>query len=62
MIDAEVKRFMDEALVCAKKVLTERRETLDAIAAVLIEKETIEREAFERIVGSAHNGFKQAGA
>ncbi|MFY9462992.1 MAG: ATP-dependent zinc metalloprotease FtsH [Candidatus Sungiibacteriota bacterium] len=62
MIDAEVKRFMDEALVTAQNILTERRETLDAVAAVLIEKETLEREAFERIVGSAENGFKQAGA
>lgn len=62
VVDSEVKRLMDEALAVAKKVLTERREVLDAIAAVLIEKETIEREAFEKIVGSAHNGFKQAGA
>lgn len=50
MIDAEIKRLMDEAFDRAKKVLVKRRETLDAIAAVLIEKETIEREAFERIV------------
>jgi len=51
VVDSEVKRLMDEALATAKKILTERRETLDAIAAVLIEKETIEREAFEKIVG-----------
>jgi len=62
VVDSEVKRLMDEALATAKKILKERRETLDAIAAVLIEKETIEREAFEKIVGSATNGFKQAGA
>src|SRR3989338_1696813 len=50
MIDGEIKRLMDEAFERAKKVLTRRRETLDAIAAVLIEKETIEREAFNTIV------------
>ena len=50
MIDGEIKRLMDEAFERAKKVLPRRRETLDAIAAVLIEKETIEREAFNTIV------------
>lgn len=58
VVDAEVKRLMDDALTTATKIIRERRETLDAVAAVLIEKETIERDAFEKIVGSAHNGFK----
>ena len=54
-VDGEVKRLMNDALVTAKKVLTERRKILDAIAAVLIEKETIEREAFDKIVGKKTN-------
>ena len=50
VVDSEVKRLMDEALAAAKKILTERRDRLDAIAAVLMEKETIEREEFDRLV------------
>jgi cell division protease FtsH len=62
VVDAEVKRIMDEASARARTILTERRAILDAVAAVLIEKETIERDEFEKIVGSADNGFRQAGA
>ena len=62
VVDAEVKHLIDEASDRAKKVLTERRATLDAIAAVLIEKETIEREAFEKIVGPTSNGAKKIDA
>jgi len=49
-IDAEVKRFMDDAYRTAEKILTSRRDKLDAIAAVLIEKEVIEREEFAQLV------------
>ena len=49
-IDQEVKRLMDEAFARATTILTERRAKLDEIANVLIEKETIEREAFDTLV------------
>ncbi|MDD3531418.1 MAG: ATP-dependent zinc metalloprotease FtsH [Candidatus Pacebacteria bacterium] len=49
-IDAEVSRIIEEAKVRAKKVITEHRAALDAIARELIEKETVEREDFEKIL------------
>ncbi|MCR4275818.1 MAG: ATP-dependent zinc metalloprotease FtsH [Candidatus Parcubacteria bacterium] len=49
-IDAEVSRIIDEAKVRAKKVISEHRGALDAIAKELIEKETIERSEFEKIL------------
>ncbi|KKW43842.1 MAG: Lysyl-tRNA synthetase [Parcubacteria group bacterium GW2011_GWB1_57_6] len=49
-IDAEVARIIDEAKSRAKKVITEHRTALDAIAKELIEKETVERHEFEKIL------------
>lgn len=49
-IDKEVKRLMDEAYRTAEEIVTRRRAKLDEIANVLIEKETIEREEFEKLV------------
>ena len=49
-IDAEVSRIIDEAKSRAKKVISEHRGALDAIAKELIEKETIERTEFEKIL------------
>ncbi len=59
LIDAEVRRFVNEAHERAKEILTRRRAKLDEIAKVLIEKETIEREEFARLVeekGAAESG------
>lgn len=49
-IDAEVKRFVDEAYNRAKEVLTTHRNLLDTIAQKLVEVETIERDEFEKIL------------
>lgn len=49
-IDAEVKRFVDEAYNRAKEVLTTHRNLLDTIAKKLVEVETIERDEFEKIL------------
>ena len=49
-IDDEVSRIIEEAKERAKKVITEHRKALDAIAKELIEKETIERSEFEKIL------------
>ncbi|MDE1919170.1 MAG: ATP-dependent zinc metalloprotease FtsH [Patescibacteria group bacterium] len=49
-IDAEVSRIIDEAKARAKKVIGEHRGALDAIAKELIERETIERDEFEKIL------------
>ncbi len=49
-IDAEVSRIIDEAKQRAKKVIEEHRGALNSIAKELIEKETIERTEFEKIL------------
>ncbi len=49
-IDAEVTKIMSGALARAEKVLHDHRVALDAIAAKLIEVETIERDEFEKIL------------
>lgn len=49
-IDAEVARIIDEAKHRARKVLTDHRKALDAIAERLVEVETLEREEFEKIL------------
>lgn len=49
-IDAEVARIMSEARAKAEEVVTKHRKALDAIAARLVEVETIEREEYEKLV------------
>ncbi len=49
-IDAEVRRILDEGMATAKRVLTEKRAVLDAIAKNLLEVETIERDEYEKIL------------
>jgi cell division protease FtsH len=49
-IDAEVSRIVGDAFKKARDIITRYRPTLDAIAAKLIEVETIEREEFEKLL------------
>jgi len=51
-IDAEVKRLLGEAHDTARRVLRERRATLDALSERLLEKEVIEAEELKAIMGS----------
>lgn len=55
-IDDEVSKIMNEAYRRAEKVLLEHRKALDDIAKELVEKETIEREEFEKLL--ILNGIK----
>jgi cell division protease FtsH len=50
-IDAEVRRMIDEAHERARSILTLHRETLDALAAALVEKETLAGEDLDAIIG-----------
>jgi len=50
-IDGEVSRFIDDAYKTAEKVITEKKETLKRIAKTLLEKETLEQEEFDELVG-----------
>ncbi len=51
-IDEEVARFIKDAYETAKKILKAKRKKLNKIAKRLIEKETIERKEFEKLVKS----------
>ena len=44
LIDAEVRRYVQEAYDTARRILTEKREQLDAIAGALLEFETLSGE------------------
>jgi cell division protease FtsH len=48
-IDAEVREIIDRAFSRAKEALTSHREVLDRLAALLVEKETIEHDEFEAL-------------
>ncbi|MEA3344356.1 MAG: ATP-dependent zinc metalloprotease FtsH [Patescibacteria group bacterium] len=50
-IDEEVEKFIRSAEKEAIKILSKRKKLLDKIAGVLVEKETIEREEFEELMG-----------
>ncbi len=49
-IDTEVQRIIEEAQKKGEKILTDHRKALDAIAAKLMEVETIERDEFEKLL------------
>ncbi|AEF93018.1 ATP-dependent metalloprotease FtsH [Desulfotomaculum nigrificans CO-1-SRB] len=49
-IDREVRKMIDQAYSKAKALLTEYRATLDKIAEVLMEKETIEADEFAQLM------------
>jgi len=49
MIDEEVKRLIDEGYEDAKKVLTEQKEYVEKLVALLLEKEVVTREEFEEL-------------
>jgi cell division protease FtsH len=51
-IDAEVKRILGEAHDTARRVLRDRRATLDALSERLLEKEVIEADELKAIMGS----------
>jgi len=50
-IDEEVARLIEEGQKIATSILEQKHETLDKIAQTLIEKETIEKEEFEKLAG-----------
>jgi len=52
-IDKEVERFIRDAEKTAIKILTKKKVQLEKIAKTLIEKETIEREEYEKLIKRA---------
>ena len=49
IIDEEVKRIVDQSYNRARSILTEHVDKLHAVAGILLEKEKIEGEEFDRI-------------
>lgn len=52
-IDEEVRAIMDQCYEIARQILMENREIMERIATVLLEKETLEREEFLRLMKGA---------
>ena len=57
-IDEEVRNYVDQAYGRAKKVLQENRHILDRLAAMLIEKETVEADELQDVL--SNNDVKMA--
>jgi cell division protease FtsH len=53
-IDNEIKRILTEAHETARQILRERRDKLDELSARLLEKEVVEAEELQRILGIVH--------
>jgi cell division protease FtsH len=50
-VDTEVKKILDTCYKGAVKIIKEKRKLLDKVSNALIEKETLDRDDFEEIVG-----------
>jgi cell division protease FtsH len=60
-IDNEVKRILQTAYQRAKSTLTEHRAKLDELATTLIEIETLDRAAFEKLMNGLSENSEPAG-
>lgn len=57
-VDVEVSKFINEAYKKAILIVKKYRKLLDNVAEDLLEKETLDKDDFERIVGKKENGEK----
>jgi cell division protease FtsH len=57
-IDTEVKKILDTAYKAAVKLIKGNRKLLDKVSEALLERETLDRDDFEKIVGKKENGVK----
>jgi cell division protease FtsH len=60
-IDKEVEKIIKEAEKKAHSVLIKKKTLLDKIAQRLVEKETIEREEFEKLIGNPSAQLRAGG-
>ncbi len=51
IVDKEIKRIMDQGFKQALSIIKLHKNKLDAVAKALLEKETLESDEFEKIVG-----------
>lgn len=59
-IDAEIKAITDKAYTKAQDILNTHREKLEELTSHLIEKETIEREEFEKMFGQKDSSTEKS--
>ena len=52
-IDSQVSKLVSEAFETANGIITEKKEVMEKLVKVLLEKETIEKDEFNEIVGKA---------
>ena len=52
-IDDEIRRIIETAHVQAKEILSQRRDSLTKLSEILLKRETIEKEQFERLLDGA---------
>lgn len=53
LVDDEVRRLVQDALARARELISTNRPALDALAAALLERETLDRAAVEHIIADA---------
>jgi len=58
-IDKEVSRFISDAYSTAEEIIRDKKGTLDKIAKTLLEKETIEQEEFNVLVGKTEDSSEK---
>ena len=59
-IDCEVRRMLEDAYACARKIIEQKNDRINAMADLLLEKETIYAEDIERILGPSAQSAKRA--
>jgi cell division protease FtsH len=57
-IDYEIAKLLDTAQKTASRLIKENRDKMEKVVKVLLEKETIEKEEFEALVGPAIKAAK----
>jgi len=61
-IDCEVRRMLDEAYACAREIVETKNAQINALADLLLEKETVYAEDIERILGPSAQSAKETAA
>jgi ATP-dependent Zn protease len=57
-VDAEIKKIIDSAHKNSLEVIRKERKKLDEVVKLLLKKETLSKEDFEKIVGKKESSSK----
>ena len=61
IIDEEISKILHDAADRAQQILTENRDKLDTLAAALLEREVLDTEEIEELIGPSVHGAKASG-